>query len=46
MALGPILGGALYGSLDIRYFYPALLVTVPLGILVYATAGKRLRNRL
>lgn len=46
MALGPILGGALYGSLDIRYFYPALLATVPLGILVYAAAGKCLRNRL
>ena len=35
MALGPIIGGMLYGNVDIHYFYPFLLTTVPLGILVY-----------
>ena len=30
MALGPMIGGALYGQLDISLFYPALLATVPL----------------
>lgn len=29
MALGPVLGGILYGDLDIQYFYPVLLLTVP-----------------
>jgi predicted MFS family arabinose efflux permease len=35
MALGPIIGGMLYGNVDIHYFYPFLLATVPLGVLVY-----------
>ena len=43
MAFGPMIGGVLYGQLDIRLFYPALLVTVPLVGVVYAAAGKRLR---
>lgn len=44
MTLGPMIGGILYGNLDIRWFYPALLLTVPLVVLVYLTAGKNLRN--
>lgn len=35
MALGPIIGGVLYGNLPIDMFYPALLITVPLSIAVY-----------
>ena len=35
MALGPIIGGVLYGHINIIYFYPILAITVPLGILVY-----------
>lgn len=35
MALGPIIGGVLYGHVDIIYFYPILVITAPLGILVY-----------
>ena len=35
MALGPILGGILYGNVNIIYFYPILAITAPLGILVY-----------
>lgn len=41
MTLGPMIGGALYGSLDIGWFYPALLLTMPLAVLVYFTAVKR-----
>ena len=35
-ALMGMAGGVLYGSLDIRLFYPALLLTVPAVIAVYA----------
>lgn len=35
MALGPIIGGLLYGNLNIDYFYLLLAVTVPIGIIVY-----------
>ena len=44
MTLGPVIGGALYGGLDIRLFYPTLAVTMPLAGLVYLTAGKGLRK--
>lgn len=40
MALGPILGGVLYGNLDLSLFYPVLAVTVPLGLAVYAVTRK------
>ena len=30
MSLGPILGGFLYSGLDITFFYPAFLITIPL----------------
>lgn len=30
MALGPVLGGVLYGNLDIQYFYPVFLLTIPI----------------
>ena len=35
MTLGPVIGGFLYGRLDLAWFYPALVLTVPLGALVY-----------
>lgn len=35
MALGPIVGGFLYGYLDLRLFYPTLLLTLPLILLSY-----------
>ncbi len=35
MSLGPIIGGVLYGHVNISYFYPILAITVPLGLLVY-----------
>lgn len=34
MTLGPMIGGALYGGLDIRLFYPVLMVTMPLAAAV------------
>lgn len=45
MALGPMIGGALYGGLDIRWFYPVLMLTVPLAVLVYLAGGKHLRQK-
>jgi len=35
MALGPIIGGLLYGSLPLEYFFPCLLFTLPLILAVY-----------
>ncbi len=40
MALGPILGGVLYGAVAIDLFYPILAVTVPVGIVVYLLSRK------
>ncbi len=34
MALGPVIGGILYGNLDIQYFYPVLLITVPVILII------------
>ncbi len=42
MALGPVIGGVLYGYFPIEYFYPILAVTVPLIILVYWLNRRRL----
>lgn len=45
MALGPVIGGFLMGSIDIRWFYPVLLVTVPAAILVcWLSNLKKLRG--
>lgn len=41
MSLGPIIGGILYGNVDIRYFYPILALTVPLGIVVFWIYNKK-----
>lgn len=35
MSLGPIIGGMLYGSVDIKAFYPLLAITVPLVLVVF-----------
>lgn len=35
MSLGPIIGGMLYGNVNIIYFYPILAITVPIGLLVH-----------
>lgn len=41
MALGPVIGGYLYGNVDVHLFYPILLITIPLEYFVYL-CGKRL----
>ena len=40
MTLGPMIGGALYGGLDIGWFYPVLMATMPLAGVVYIAAGR------
>lgn len=35
MTLGPVLGGLLYGSVDVWLFYPLLLLCVPAAVLVF-----------
>lgn len=45
MTLGPMIGGALYGWLDIGWFYPVLMVTMPLAGVVYIVAGRRMRKK-
>lgn len=45
MTLGPMIAGALYGWLDIGWFYPVLMVTMPLAGVVYIVAGRRMRKK-
>lgn len=46
MTLGPVIGGVLMGIVNIRWFYPILLVTVPVAILVcWLSNLKKLRRR-
>lgn len=46
MTLGPVIGGVLMGIVNIRWFYPILLVTVPVAILVcWLSDLKKLRGR-
>ena len=42
MSAGPVIGGMLFGSVDLNLFYPILAVTVPAALAVYA-CSKRLR---
>ncbi|WP_243394818.1 MFS transporter [Bifidobacterium imperatoris] len=35
MALGPIIGGALYANVDLAWFYPILMLTMPMAIGIY-----------
>lgn len=45
MTLGPVIGGVLMGIVNIRWFYPILLVTVPVAILVcWLSNLKKLRG--
>lgn len=36
LALGPIIGGALFGKISLSLFYPVLLIVIPLKLMVYA----------
>lgn len=44
MALGPIIGGFLYGHVPLTYFYPILAVCVPASVLVYVLNRRRFRK--
>ncbi|KFI94125.1 multidrug transport protein [Bifidobacterium saguini DSM 23967] len=35
MALGPIIGGGLYANVNLAWFYPILMLTIPAAIIVY-----------
>lgn len=41
MALGPIAGGFLYGTVDLQFFYPFLMLTAPAGLAVWAVCKWR-----
>lgn len=41
MTLGPMLGGMLYENVDIRFFYPVLMFTVPLAVLAHLLHSKK-----
>lgn len=36
MALGPILGGIINNLLSIKFFYPTMLIIIPLTVVVFA----------
>lgn len=38
MSLGPLAGGLLFGHMELRFFYPTLLITVPAALAVYFLA--------
>lgn len=44
MALGPIIGGFLYGHVPLAYFYPILAICVPAAVLVYVLNRRRFRK--
>ncbi len=44
MALGPMIGGLLYGNMPIHLFYPVLMLTVPLSILLFRWSKKVIQN--
>ena len=41
---GPLIGGFLYGGLPIIWFYPALLLTMPVAWIVYAFAHRTIQS--
>lgn len=43
MTFGPVIGGFLFGHLPIGLFYPVLLLTVPMVVVVYALAGRNIQ---
>lgn len=44
MSLGPMLGGVLFGSLDVELFYPVLMRCVPAALVVYLACRRQLRH--
>lgn len=46
MSMGPILGGILDSALPIRWYYPVMLVLVPLILIIYAVYHRRLDDAI
>ncbi|MBW3091023.1 MFS transporter [Bifidobacterium miconisargentati] len=44
MALGPIIGGALYANIDLAWFYPILMLTMPIAIAIYLLTNRNEAN--
>lgn len=40
MALGPIIGGFLYARVDTAWFYPLLMIAVPMAVIVYLSSER------
>lgn len=45
MTLGPVIGGALFGAVDLAWFYPALTLTAPAAVAVAALSAAAGRDR-
>ncbi len=45
MMLGPVIGGFLYGNVPIGLFYPVLLITVPMALIIAWTTGEGSRTK-
>ena len=45
MAFGPMLGGVLYGAVDVRWFYPVLMLSVPLCLASYGLLSGKKNSR-
>ncbi|WP_458398377.1 MFS transporter [Anaerotignum sp.] len=45
MMLGPVIGGFLYGNVPIGLFYPVLLLTVPVALIIAWATGKSARAK-
>lgn len=46
MSLGPILGGVIDSALPIRWYYPVMMVLVPIILLVYGIYHRQLNNAI
>lgn len=45
MTLGPVIGGALFGSVDLAWFFPALTLAAPVAVVVAALSAGAGRSR-
>lgn len=45
MMLGPVIGGFLYGNVPIKLFYPMLMITVPVALMIAWVTGERVRTK-
>lgn len=46
MSLGPILGGVIDSALPVRWYYPVMMVLVPIILLIYALCHRQLNNAI